>query len=71
LSNNNEAFENAVKTMMKHVGEDPLREGLLDTPQRVRKSFEFIYGGYKEDPEAILKKHSLRQAMMRWFLLKI
>ncbi len=42
--------------MMEHVGEDPSREGLLDTPQRVRKSFEFIYGGYKEDPEAILKK---------------
>jgi len=56
LSNNNEAFENAVRTMMKHVGEDPLREGLLDTPQRVRKSYEYIYGGYKEDPEAILKK---------------
>lgn len=54
--NNNEKFENAVKTMMKHVGEDPNREGLLDTPERVRKSFEFIYGGYKENPDDILKK---------------
>lgn len=42
--------------MMKHVGEDPNREGLLDTPERVRKSFEFIYGGYKENPDDILKK---------------
>lgn len=49
-------FENAVKTMMLHVGEDPDREGLLDTPKRVRKSFEFIYGGYKQDPTAILQK---------------
>lgn len=49
-------FENAVKTMMLHVGEDPEREGLLDTPSRVRKSFEFIYGGYKQDPAEILKK---------------
>jgi len=49
-------FENAVKTMMLHVGEDPEREGLLDTPKRVRKSYEFIYGGYKEDPKAILEK---------------
>lgn len=52
----NSEFENAVKVMMRHVGEDPQREGLLDTPARVRKSFEFIYGGYKEDPEKILKK---------------
>jgi GTP cyclohydrolase I len=49
-------FENAVKTMMLHVGEDPQREGLLDTPKRVRKAFEFIYGGYKEDPKEILSQ---------------
>ena len=49
-------FENAVKSMMLHVGEDPEREGLQDTPARVRKAFEFMYGGYKEDPKAILEK---------------
>ncbi|MDQ7042092.1 MAG: GTP cyclohydrolase I FolE [Sulfurimonas sp.] len=49
-------FENAVRSMMLHVGEDPQREGLLDTPARVRKAYEFIYGGYKEDPIAILTK---------------
>ena len=54
--NENAAFENAVKTMMLHVGEDPSREGLLETPQRVRKAYEFIYGGYKEDPKEILSK---------------
>lgn len=54
--NENLAFENAVKTMMLHVGEDPSREGLLETPQRVRKAYEFIYGGYKEDPREILSK---------------
>lgn len=48
-------FENAVKIMMEHVGEDPEREGLLDTPKRVRKAYEFIYGGYKEDPTEILE----------------
>ena len=57
MSNNkNLQFENAVKTMMLHVGEDPQREGLLDTPARVRKAFEFIYGGYNENPTAILQK---------------
>ena len=49
-------FENAVRSMMLHVGEDPTREGLIETPSRVRKAYEFIYGGYKEDPHAILSK---------------
>ena len=49
-------FENAVRSMMLHVGEDPTREGLIETPSRVRKAYEFIYGGYNEDPHAILSK---------------
>jgi len=54
--NKENEFENAVKSMMLHVGEDPEREGLLETPKRVRKAYEFIYGGYKEDPKEILSK---------------
>lgn len=54
--NINNEFENAVKSMMIHVGEDPEREGLKDTPSRVRKAYEFIYGGYKENPKEILEK---------------
>lgn len=50
----NEHFINAVKTMIGHVGEDPQREGLLKTPQRVLKAYEFMFGGYQEDPQAIL-----------------
>ncbi len=49
------AFEEAVKTMMKSIGEDPQREGLLKTPQRVRKAYEFMFGGYKEDPQEVLE----------------
>lgn len=56
MSNKDLDFENAVKIMMQHVGEDPQREGLLETPNRVRKAYEFIYGGYKEDPKEILSK---------------
>lgn len=51
---NKEAFENAVKTMMRSVGEDPEREGLVKTPERVYKAYEFMYGGYKEDPNEVL-----------------
>ncbi|MDH4944898.1 GTP cyclohydrolase I FolE [Sulfurimonas sp. C5] len=54
MSDKNTEFENAVKMMMEHVGEDPSREGLQDTPKRVRKAYEFIYGGYKENPKEIL-----------------
>jgi len=50
----NEHFINAVKTMIGHVGEDPQREGLLKTPQRVLKAYEFMFGGYQEDPQEIL-----------------
>ncbi len=50
-----ELFENAVKVMMEHVGEDPSREGLVKTPARVRKAYEFIFGGYKQDAQEILE----------------
>ena len=54
MATNEEQFEQAVQTMMRYVGEDPAREGLLKTPQRVRKAYEFMYGGYKQDPKQIL-----------------
>lgn len=50
----NEQFLNAVKTMIEHVGEDAQREGLLKTPQRVLKAYEFMFSGYGEDPLAVL-----------------
>ncbi len=48
-------FEAAVKTMIAGVGEDPEREGLLKTPERVFKAYEFMFGGYNESAESILK----------------
>lgn len=47
-------FEEAVKTMIRYVGEDVNREGLEKTPSRVLKAYEFMFGGYKEDPQVIL-----------------
>jgi len=49
-------FENSIKKMLEHVGEDSNREGLIDTPSRVRKSFEFMCSGYNQDPKEILQK---------------
>ncbi len=50
-----EAFENAVKTMISSVGEDISREGLVKTPNRVFKAYEFMFGGYKLDAKEILQ----------------
>lgn len=63
-------FEDAVKTMMFHVGEDPSREGLLKTPQRVKKAYEFIFGGYREDPREILKSALFTSSNDEMVLLK-
>lgn len=63
-------FENAVKCMMLHVGENPNREGLLKTPQRVRKAYEFIFGGYKEDPREILQSALFSSSNDEMVLLK-
>ena len=49
-------FEELVREVLVRLGEDPEREGLLRTPERVHKAFEFLTRGYNEDPEAMLKK---------------
>jgi GTP cyclohydrolase I len=49
------SFEDLVQEMIVRLGEDPHREGLALTPQRVRKSLQFLTRGYAEDPEALLK----------------
>ena len=48
--------EEAFKTILSWMGEDPSREGLLETPKRVVKAFKEYFKGYKEDPNQILDK---------------
>jgi len=45
-----EEAEAAVRTLLRWIGDDPEREGLLDTPKRVAKAYEEIFGGYSADP---------------------
>ncbi|EMI4816188.1 GTP cyclohydrolase I FolE [Campylobacter upsaliensis] len=49
-----EKFENCVKNILELIGENPQREGLLKTPTRVFKSYEFLTNGYKKDVKEIL-----------------
>ena len=48
--------EEAFKTILAWMGEDPSREGLIETPKRVIKAFKEYFKGYKEDPKQILDK---------------
>ena len=48
--------EEAFRTILAWMGEDPNREGLLETPKRVVKAFKEYFKGYKEDPSEILDK---------------
>ena len=51
-----EEAEEAVRTLISWAGDDPTREGLIETPKRVVKSYEEFYEGYGQDPEEILSK---------------
>ena len=48
--------ENAFRTILSWMGEDPSREGLLETPKRVVKAFKEYFKGYKENPNEVLDK---------------
>jgi GTP cyclohydrolase I len=51
-----EEAEQAVHTLLRWAGDDPSREGLLDTPKRVAKAFEDWFSGYNQDPEEYLTR---------------
>lgn len=51
-----EEVEEAVRTLIRWAGEDPLREGLLDTPSRVARSYKDFFDGYGADPHALLSR---------------
>ena len=49
-----EEAEEAIRTLLKWAGDDPTREGLRDTPERVARAYEDWFSGYNEDPEEFL-----------------
>lgn len=51
-----EQAEAAVRTLLRWAGDDPLREGLLDTPKRVAKAYRDWFSGYGEDPADYLQR---------------
>ena len=51
-----EEAEKAVEILLRWIGEDPTREGLLDTPGRVARSYRELFAGYEQDPRAYLER---------------
>ncbi len=50
-----EQVEKLIKELITIIGEDPDREGLIETPKRVAKSYKKLFGGYDEDPKKLIK----------------
>jgi GTP cyclohydrolase I len=61
-----ESFE----IILKGVGEDPQREGLLKTPERAAKAMQFLTQGYTQDPEAILQSAMFQEEYSEMVIVK-
>jgi GTP cyclohydrolase I len=53
---NTERVAELIRELLLEIGEDPEREGLLKTPSRVAKAYEFLTGGYRTDPKTIINE---------------
>ncbi len=51
-----EEAEAAVRTLIAYIGDDPLREGLQDTPTRVVRAYDELFRGYRENPQDLLAR---------------
>lgn len=58
------------REILKLLGEDPDREGLVKTPQRVAKAMQFITRGYHEDPEEILRSALFKENYRQMVIVK-
>ena len=54
IDKNKAEIEEVTKKLLEQLGEDPNREGLLKTPHRVAKAWEFLSGGYRQDIDSII-----------------
>jgi len=54
MAETNASLEEAVRTLLAEIGEDPGREGLARTPERVRRMYDELTSGYHVDPDALI-----------------
>ena len=60
----------AVETILGQIGEDPMRQGLLKTPERVAKAYGFLTQGYEQDPVELLRSAIFDEAYSEMVLVK-
>ena len=65
-----EEFALCVKKMLSLLGEDPEREGLIKTPDRVAKAYEFLASGYEQDPKDVLNDALFESSNNEMVLIK-
>lgn len=63
-------MKNLQRCVLELIGEDPDREGLIKTPERVAKSLRFLTKGYREDPEEILRSAMFREEYRQMVIVK-
>ena len=65
-----EKVKDLVKTLLTEIGEDPKREGLLSTPKRVARAYEFLTKGYQQDIGEVLNKAIFNERYDEMVLVK-
>ena len=70
MSENNERIERLVWELLRELGEDPAREGLVDTPKRVAESLKFLTSGYKADIEQLINEARFAQETTSMVVVK-
>ena len=68
--NYNKELAGNIKSVLSEIGENPEREGLLKTPERVARSMEFLTNGYEKDPAEILKSAMFAEDYSQMVLVK-
>mgnify|MGYP001162123433 CR=1 FL=1 len=68
--NYNKKLAKSIKSVLSEIGEEPAREGLIKTPERVAKSITYLTKGYKEDPSKILKSAMFTEDYSQMVLVK-
>ena len=64
-------MEDAVRKILTTIGEDPNREGLLKTPERVAKAYEFLTQGYQQDAKDVLESAMFSESYSEMVLVKV
>jgi GTP cyclohydrolase I len=70
MSGNNERIEKLVRELLVELGEDPAREGLVNTPKRVAESLAFLTSGYKADIQQLINEARFAQETTSMVVVK-